>query len=104
MLQVPLSETCNNSVANPWCSVKYFDQNFSGTVSAIGKILVNKQRQKQQTFRCSKSIIETVKNVYNLFKVNNKDTSVLVSLLLTLRIYHIFSDVSIGDFKQVNAL
>ena len=36
-------------------------------------------------------------------KVNNKDTGVvLVSLLLTLDIFHTFSSVSIINFEQVN--
>ena len=43
-----------------------------------------------------------------MFKVNNKKTQndvsdvVLVFLLLTLNIFHIFSSVSIVDFDQVN--
>ena len=35
-----------------------------------------------------------------MFKVNNKD---LVSLLLTLDIFHTFSSVSMVNFEQVNA-
>ena len=43
-----------------------------------------------------------------MFKVNNKDTRttpgvVLVSLLLTLNIFHTLFSVSIVDFEQVNA-
>ena len=38
-----------------------------------------------------------------MFKVNNKDTNsvVLVSLLLTLNIFHICSSVSIVKFERV---
>ena len=40
-----------------------------------------------------------------MFKVNNKDTIgiVLVSLLLTLKIFHNLSSISIVSFEQVNA-
>ena len=43
-----------------------------------------------------------------MFKVNNKDTRatpdvVLVSLLLTLNIFHTFSNVSTVNFEHVNA-
>ena len=39
-----------------------------------------------------------------MFKVNNKDNGVvLVSLLLTLNIFHTCSSVSIVNFEQVNA-
>ena len=43
-----------------------------------------------------------------MFEVNNKDTRttlsvVLVSLLLTLNIFHTLSSVSIVNFEQVNA-
>ena len=37
-----------------------------------------------------------------MFKANNKNV-VLVFLLLTLNIFHIFSSVSIEGFEQVNA-
>ena len=42
-----------------------------------------------------------------MFKLNNKGTRttpgvVLVSLLLTLNIFHIFSSVSIANFEHVN--
>ena len=37
-----------------------------------------------------------------MFKVNNKNTT-LVFLLLTLNIFHTFFSVSIVDFEQVNA-
>ena len=39
-----------------------------------------------------------------MFKADNKDTNgvVLVSLLLTLNIFHTFSSVSIVNFEQVN--
>ena len=40
-----------------------------------------------------------------MFKVNNKDATgvVLVSLLLTSNIFHIFFSASIVNFEQVNA-
>ena len=39
-----------------------------------------------------------------MFKVNNKDTGViLVSLLLTLNMFHTLFSVSIVNFEQVNA-
>ena len=46
----------------------------------------------QQIFICSKSAKKknTIKNVWNLFKVNNKDDVVLVSVLLTLNRFHTF--------------
>ena len=46
---------------------------------------------------------------WNMFKVNNEDTrmtsfillTLIVSLLLTLNIFHLFPGVSIVDFEQV---
>ena len=60
----------------------------------------------QQTFNYSKSTMEALKKVWNMVKVNNKNSRttpdvVAVSLLLTLNILHTFSMVSI-DFEQVN--
>ena len=60
----------------------------------------------QQTFNCSKSTMETLKKVWNMIKVNNKNSRttpdvVAVSLLLTLNILQTFSMISI-DFEQVN--
>ena len=40
--------------------------------------------------------------VWNMFKVNNKDTRTTSMTLLTLNIFHTFSSVSVGDFGQVN--
>ena len=60
----------------------------------------------QQTFNCSKSTMETLKKVWNMVNVNNKNSRttpdvVAVSLLLTLNILQTFSMISI-DFEQVN--
>ena len=60
----------------------------------------------QQTFNCSKSTMGTIKQVWNMVKVNNKNSRttpdvVAVSLLLTLNILQTFSMISI-DFEQVN--
>ena len=47
----------------------------------------------QLTFTCSTSTIETTEKVWNMFKVNNKNTIidiVLVFLLLTLNLFHTF--------------
>ena len=52
----------------------------------------------QQTFTCE---------MWNVFEINNKDTKndlievVLLSLLLTLNIFHTFSSVSIVHFEQI---
>ena len=50
----------------------------------------------QLTFICSKSTKEKLEKVWNMFKVNNKETGtkpmdvVVVFLLLTLNIFHTF--------------
>ena len=61
----------------------------------------------QQTFTCSKLAIETLEKDINMFKVNNKDKRTkldvtLVSLLLTLSIFHKFFLCFIVKFEQVN--
>ena len=63
----------------------------------------------QLAFTCSKLAIETVEQgVKDMFKINIKDSRttpgvVLVSLMLTLNIFHTFSSVSIVNFELVNA-
>ena len=71
-----------------------------------------KDRQKkkniQQTFTCSKSTIKTLKKVWNMFKVNNKNTRTMSLtsfwwIYCYLWTYFItFSSASIVDFEQVN--
>ena len=58
----------------------------------------------QLTFTWSKSIIETLEKGANIFKVNNKNTDVVSSVLIVdfEHISHLFSSVSIVDFEQVN--
>ena len=48
----------------------------------------NALSETQATFTCSKSALETLEKVWNLFKVNNKETS----------------NVLIVDFKQISYL
>ena len=60
----------------------------------------------QLAFTCSKLAIETVEQgVKDMFKINIRTTPgvVLVSLMLTLNIFHTFSSVSIVNFELVNA-
>ena len=52
----------------------------------------------QAAFICSKLTIETLEQDVNMFKVNKKDTT----LLLTLNIFHNLFGVSVVNFKQVN--
>ena len=82
----------------------------------------------EQTLTCTKATLETLERMWNMLKVDNKDITVaslvsfyipwkhweifgdsvkpcdvsLVSLLLTLNIFHNFSSVSIVNFEQVN--
>ena len=61
----------------------------------------------QLTFICSKSTIQTIKKMWNIFKVNNKNTRATtmndVVLMFSLKTYFIpFSIVSIVVFKQVS--
>ena len=72
----------------------------------------------QLTFTCSNSNIETLKNEWNMFKVNNENTSrhwlrsgvftvnfdVLVFLLLTLNIFQSFFSVSIVCWNNINSV
>ena len=62
----------------------------------------------QPAITCSKLTIKALNKVRNMFKVNNKDTRttpgvVLVSLLLTLNIFHTLFTAFIVNFGQVIA-
>ena len=55
--------------------------------------------QTQQMNACSKTTIETLEK-----GVNDETNVFLVSLLLTLNIFHIFFSVSIVSFEQANVV
>ena len=56
----------------------------------------------QAKFTCSKSTIETLEKVGNMFKVKNKNITTSTTSFDHLDHLIIFSNVSIVDFKQVN--
>ena len=56
----------------------------------------------QQTNRCSKSTTESLEKGLNMFTVNHKDIEfVLVSLRLTLNIFHTFLSFSVVVLKNI---
>ena len=63
-----------------------------------------KNHYPQPTFACSKSIMETPKNVWNMFKVIDVNDIVQLALLLTLNIFHIVQvwTFHCWHFEQVN--
>ena len=73
------------------CRATTFQKNFTWLLVYVS--LHKKKTASQQTIACSRSI-ETLEKLQNVYKVYNKDTGwssidvVLVSLLLTLNIFH----------------
>ena len=66
----------------------------------INILINNNLTHSQQTYTCSKSTIKNTKKGVKFAEVNNNDV-VLVSLLLTLNKFHVFSSVSIVNFAHV---
>ena len=64
--------------------------------------------QTEQICICSKSTIETLQKVCNMFKINKKKhqndaIDVVVSLLLRWNTFHTFSSASVVDFEHLFA-
>ena len=76
------------------CSQLQFKKNFRANIFAY-HFVVSQKLQTQLVFTCSKS---TVNNMWNLFKVNNKD--IRTTLLTEFTHCSVFSIVA---FEQVNA-
>ena len=55
----------------------------------------------QETFNCSKSTMETLKKVWNMVKVNNKNSRTIMPDVVVVYFTPFFM-VSIIDFEQVN--
>ena len=46
---------------------------------------------------------KNTRNVSNIFKVNNKDTTTSVASIVNFQYFTLYSDNIIAEFKQINA-
>ena len=89
----------------------YFSEQFHMAASLYISLTHHQKRKTaaQQTIVCSRSTIQKLDKLWNVYKVCNKETgaksfdAILVLLLLTLIRFHTCSNVPIVGFGKVNA-
>ena len=80
-----------------------FGHNFGSKIIVWCSFKLRKLSASQQTFICWKLIIRKLKKMWNMFKVDNKDTRMTSMILLfTSSIFWRSSSVSAVAFEEVN--